>query len=355
MGWPGRHLARPRRLRHSKRRPMNVKLLIDAIMHQTTVLIAQLSTAAGVRAPLAHIADQVFLSLSREIEAQGVARKVVADMFGLALRGYQRKTQRLAASASTQGKTLFEAVLDYIESKGGASRAAVLERFRNDGQRETIGVLTDLVQSGLLYCTGTGDSTLYGVTSDAERQRLTRHADQIALCNMALGEIYRNPGVGAAVLAERLQVELGELQTALNELKTEGRVTEDERTGALKASTFQIPVGAAEGWESAVFDHFQAVAAAIVTKLKAKARGSTAADLVGGTTLRFELTPDHPMRDEVLNLLAHVRNITDELWTRTAEYNDAHPESRDGRFDVSFYFGQNVDDPTAIDSEWREE
>ena len=65
---------------------MNVKLLVDAIMRQTTVLVAQLSTAAGVRAPLAHVADQVFLSLAREIEAQGVGKKVVADMFGMALR-----------------------------------------------------------------------------------------------------------------------------------------------------------------------------------------------------------------------------------------------------------------------------
>jgi hypothetical protein len=57
---------------------MNVKLLVDAIMRQTTVLIAQISTAAGVRAPLAHLADQVFLSLAKEIEAQGVGKKVVA-------------------------------------------------------------------------------------------------------------------------------------------------------------------------------------------------------------------------------------------------------------------------------------
>ena len=33
---------------------MDVKLLIDAIVRQTTVLIAQLSTRAGIRAPLAH-------------------------------------------------------------------------------------------------------------------------------------------------------------------------------------------------------------------------------------------------------------------------------------------------------------
>ena len=144
---------------------MNTKLLIDNIMRQTTVLIAQLSTAAGFRAPLAHIADQVFLLLSREIEAQGVGRKVVADMFSMALRGYQKKPQRLAESQSSQGKTLFEAVLHYLDQHGSASRSAILHRFRHDGERNTIGVLNDLVSSGLLYATGRGSATLYGVTS----------------------------------------------------------------------------------------------------------------------------------------------------------------------------------------------
>ena len=74
---------------------MDSKLLIDAIVRQTTVLLAQLSTAAGIRAPLAHVADQVFVELAKEIEAQGVGKKIVADMFGLALRGYQKKVQRL--------------------------------------------------------------------------------------------------------------------------------------------------------------------------------------------------------------------------------------------------------------------
>ena len=62
---------------------MSVKILIDGVVQQTTVLIAQLSTAAGIRAPLAHVADQIFVSLANEIEAQGVGRKVVADMFGM--------------------------------------------------------------------------------------------------------------------------------------------------------------------------------------------------------------------------------------------------------------------------------
>ena len=46
---------------------MNVKILIDSIVRQTTVLIAQLATSGGVRAPLAHVANQVFLDLSREL------------------------------------------------------------------------------------------------------------------------------------------------------------------------------------------------------------------------------------------------------------------------------------------------
>jgi hypothetical protein len=75
---------------------MNSAYMIDAIVRHTTVLIAQVATAAGVRAPLAHVAEHVFLDLVREIERQGVARKVVADMFGLALRSYQRRVQRLS-------------------------------------------------------------------------------------------------------------------------------------------------------------------------------------------------------------------------------------------------------------------
>lgn len=242
---------------------MNIKVLIDNIMRQTTVLIAQLSTSAGVRAPLAHIADQVFLQLAREIEAQGVARKVVADMFGLALRGYQKKTQRLAQSSTTQGKTLFEAVLEFIERERGATRSAVLERFHNDGERETIGVLTDLLQSGLIHATGSGDSSLYGITSDAERQKLTRESDDLTLVSMALGEIYRNPGVTLTALEQRLGVDAIAIRDAVNTLVAEGSAALDTSNGRVSAATFQIPVDARFGWESAVFDHFQAVTTAI--------------------------------------------------------------------------------------------
>ena len=113
---------------------MRTQFLIDAIVRQTTVLIAQLATTGGVRAPLSHIAGQVFLDLAREIESQGVSRKVSADMFGLALRTYQRPTQRLRESATMRGRSLWEAIFDYLSSEGMVSRDEVLRRFRHDDE-----------------------------------------------------------------------------------------------------------------------------------------------------------------------------------------------------------------------------
>ncbi|MGC4068284.1 MAG: hypothetical protein QM784_27270 [Polyangiaceae bacterium] len=102
---------------------MTIELLIQAIVRQTTVLIAQLATSGGARAPLAQVANQVFLDLVTELERQGVSRKVSADMFGLGLRTYQRKIQRLLESGTERGHSLWEVVFDYIGAKKMTSRA----------------------------------------------------------------------------------------------------------------------------------------------------------------------------------------------------------------------------------------
>ena len=148
---------------------MNSKLLVDAIVRQTTVLIAQLCTAAGVRAPLAQIADQVFLGLSREIEAQGVGRKVAADMFGLVLRSYQKKVQRLTESSTERERTLWEALLELLQREGSVSRGDLNIRFGRDGEMAVASVLKDLVGSGLVSVTGRGLAARYSLTSERER------------------------------------------------------------------------------------------------------------------------------------------------------------------------------------------
>src|SRR5690242_15481271 len=113
---------------------MNLRLLIDGLVRQTTVLIAQLSTSEGARSPLAHVADQVFFELARELEAQGVRQRVAADMFGIALRTYQKKMQRLAESQSARDRTLWEAVLSFV-GEGEVTRETIDARFKYDGSQ----------------------------------------------------------------------------------------------------------------------------------------------------------------------------------------------------------------------------
>src|SRR5690349_4069212 len=147
---------------------MNAQLLIDSIVRQTMVLVAQLATSRGLRAPLAHVADQVFLDLAAELEAQGLSRKVTADMFGMALRSYRRRVQRLSESSTERGRSLWEAVLDFLASSQAVTRGRVLERFHRDEEATVRAILNDLCESGLVFQLGRGPMSVYRAATPAE-------------------------------------------------------------------------------------------------------------------------------------------------------------------------------------------
>src|SRR5262245_9018491 len=143
---------------------MQVRLLIDDIVRQTTLLIGQLSTAAGLREPLAHVADQVFLELSRELDAQGVRLKVAADMFGMTLRSYQLKLRRLSEQQERRGASLWQAIHERL-TEGSATRDELTERFGRHDPKRVAATLCDMVESGVAYSSGRGPKMLYGVTA----------------------------------------------------------------------------------------------------------------------------------------------------------------------------------------------
>ncbi|MEO8182190.1 MAG: hypothetical protein ABI895_25425 [Deltaproteobacteria bacterium] len=319
---------------------MDTKLLVDAIVRQTTVLIAHLCTAAGVRAPLAQVADQIFLGLSREIEAQGVGRKVVADMFGLALRSYQKKVLRLTESASTRDKTLWEATIDFLRDHGSVSRERIFERFQFDGDEAVAAVLRDLVASGIAYSTGRGDQALYGLTSASDRAQLIRQDLHDSLPALVWVTIYREGPLTLETLRERMGSEAAALDAAVLELLRDGSIQRDVPTGRYHSSLVTIPVGARVGWEAAVFDHFQAVAKAIAAKLQLRPH-SEEADVIGGATLSFDIWPEHPLAPAVYGLLRQTRQRANELWQQVDAYNREHPVDCE-QVQVTFYMGQNV-------------
>jgi hypothetical protein len=323
---------------------MDTKHLIDAIVRQTTILIGQLSTAAGIRAPLARVADQVFLDLARELEAQGVTRKVAADMFGMALRSYQKKIQRLSGSATDRERTLWSAVVEHLRVHGGASRQALLKHFEREDPFDLAAVLKDLVSSGLVSSTGRGTATYYELASESARVRMAGEAEIDAVTNLVWLVIYdRQPVARDALLAD-LPFDAELSARAVATLIEDGRVESGGQDGAalLSCSELRIPVGAEQGWEAAVFDHFRAMAAAIAAKLRVSGGRSHRADMIGGSTLSFDIDPGHLYEAQVYGLLQRVRADVHELWERVTEYNRTRAIDLDRRIEVTFYFGQSV-------------
>ena len=326
---------------------MNSQILIDAIVRQTMVLIAQLSTADGVRSPLSHIADEVFVGLVRELERQKLGKKVIADMFGLVLRSYQQKVQRLSESATARGITLWGALHGFLVERESASRAELLQHFKHDEEGKVRSILNDLVESGLVRRTGSGKDTRYRAANAEELEELgSSDGGDIEETNAALVWVHLYPA--SPISREKLVsvVPLSEtaLDAAIGRLVADERIRIENRAEGVFYVTDRclIPIGQASGWEAAVVDHHRAVLKALAAKVVGGKHVSAAADEIGGTTLSFDLWPGHPREREVRQLLATVRRQVVSLWDEVAEYNQTHRAK--STYQVSFYCGQNLMD-----------
>jgi hypothetical protein len=297
-----------------------------------------------VRAPLAHVADQVFLELSRELEGQGLGRKVVADMFGMALRGYQKRVQRLTESVTFRDRTLWEVVLEYVREHEHVTRRQLLARFSGDAEAAVAAVLHDLVTSGLLYASGQGQATLYRATAESALQALLGEGALDSLSAMAHAMVYHHGQLSLTELTVKLASDEAAVRKAVELALADGRLrtSDPEQLSELRAADLLIAVDAETGWEAAVFDHFQALVSAITAKVQGAGPRSSQGDVIGGTTLTFDISAEHPLHAEVLGLLARVRGDLNAVWQRVCAHNANHPLSDDERVRVRFYFGQNV-------------
>ncbi len=301
---------------------MTIELLIHAIVRQTTILIAQLATSRGVRAPLAHIANQVFIDLVRELERQGVSRKVSADMFGLGLRTYRRKIQRLSESSTERGRSLWEVVLEYVKAQGLVTRLEILTRFSHDDEAQIRAVLRDLCESQLIFSSGTGSSTSYRAASDDELVTLQRKQGEEGADELLIALMYREGPLTPKEIADRAQADVGAVEAALARLLAAGRVQRLEQDGVARygARALVVPLGAPVGWEAAVFDHFKALVTTVLSRLSEN-RAAALDDHVGGSTYTIDVWQGHPLSEEVYGTLGRVRSLLGELRGRVAEFN----------------------------------
>lgn len=322
---------------------MTIDLLIHAIVRQTTILIAQLATSRGVRAPLAQIANQVFLELVNELERQRVSRKVSADMFGLGLRTYRRKIQRLSEGSTERGRSLWEAVLEYLRTHNAPTRLEVLRRFSNDDETQVKAVLHDLCESQLVFTSGTGPTTTYRVASDAELAAMQQGNGTDGLDDLLIAIIYREGPLTIDEITQRGKLSAEKLEAILNRLLSEGRIERLERDGQLlyQATRLVIPLGATAGWEGAVFDHYKALVSTLICRLREHPVASKLSDRIGGSTYTIDVWPGHPLADEVYGSLQRFRAELSDLRARAVKVNHEQgvPEVHDR---VVIYVGQSL-------------
>jgi len=313
---------------------MDSRVLIDQVVRQTMILIAQLATSGGARAPLAHIADRVFLELARELEAQGLSRKVTADMFGVALRSYRRRIQRLSESVTERGRSLWAAVLDFVPSDRLVTRAEVLTKFHLDEEVQVRAILSDLCESGLLLQLGRGMTTAYRAATSGELAALEASTDGLAQLVWLL--IYREGPLTRDVLLERLRVDdAARIDAALEALCDSGRVHVND--GAYRSREVVVARNAAAGWEAAMLDHFQALVKTLCARLRGEGDPATS----GGSTYSFDMAAEHPLAPRVYGTLERVRNELSALRAEVERHNADHPGEPTPEL-VTIYVGQHV-------------
>jgi hypothetical protein len=317
-------------------------LLIDAVVRQTMVLVAELATSGGLRAPLSHVAGQAFLELARELESQGVGKKVSADMFGMALRTYQRRTQRLSQSLTDRGRSLWEATLEFIEQSGVVRRDEILRRFRHDDEASLRGVLRDLTDSGLVFSSGAGANLSFRAATRDEVKTLRRGGDSLGLEAFVWSTIYRAGELGPEELAQRTSLSPAELTPIVDNLVASGKV---ERNGSadeerLRSSQLVLGFDDPAGWESSVLDHFTALVQTVIRKLAVDQRANRS-DELGGSTYHFELWRGHPFESEVLGELGRFRERMTALRTKLDDYNESQAGEKP-KLRVVAYYGQST-------------
>jgi len=299
---------------------MTVEFLIHAIVRQTMILIAQLATLGGGRAPLAQVADQVFVDLVRELERQGVSRKVSADMFGLGLRTYRRKIQRLNESVTERGRSLWEVVLEFVRAEELVTRSDVMARFARDDEAQLRSVLRDLCDSQLIIVSGSGLKTTYRPASESELAALRNTQGSEGYDDLLVALLFREGALTLPEIAALAQVETATIEGSIRRLVDSGRLqlAEDEGEPKYLARALTIPLGASVGWEGAVFDHFKAMVSTVLIKLRGGETAS-AKDEVGGSTYTIDVWPGHPLEAEVMSTLGRMRGELSELRKRATD------------------------------------
>ncbi|MFT4704549.1 MAG: hypothetical protein ACI81R_002254, partial [Bradymonadia bacterium] len=320
-----------------------LQLLINSLLQRCAALIASIATYEGARAPLGHVEERMFLALATELENRGLSRKVIADMFGVTLRSYQRKTQRVQQRATDAHGTVWAAVLDFLHGAGPVSRTEVFQRFRYDDEETLRSVLRDLVESGLVFNSGVGSNAVYRC-ADTDDLAAVGRAGPDELRTVVWATVFRRGPIDRSALVELSGGDTATLDMAIDSLASDGLVRELRDTAGRKrwvADSFRVPLGSQEGWQAAVYDFVDGTVCTIASKLDRTHALPERQDAAGGSTWTLDVWPGHPFEEDAYQMLARLRSEVGTLYEAIEAHN--HEAERPDRVHgVTVVCGQTI-------------
>jgi len=131
-------------------------------------------------------------------------------MFGLGLRTYRRKIQRLTESSTERGRSLWKWCFEHVKEHGLVTRREVLSRFVRDDEVQVRAVLHDLCESQLVFSSGTGPNTTYRAATDEELATLQQRRGPEGSEELVLALMFREGPLTLEDIAARAQLRSAE-------------------------------------------------------------------------------------------------------------------------------------------------
>ena len=201
----------------------------------------------------------------------------------------------------------------------------------------------DLTETGMVFCSGNERDAIYRLTSEDElgvfqEEKLCQGPDDLV---WAL--IYRQGPLAYERIAKLGRLSSAALDEALGRLLAAGRISKVERQGGVfyYSEKLVIPLGSSDSWEASVYDHYHAVVKTICNRVDPDSGSEKYGNRVGGATYTFDVGPDHPLEQEVLDTLNKIRALCGDLRKRVVAYNEKHGVCHPHEH-VVVYAGQSV-------------
>lgn len=314
---------------------MQTRRLIQSIVKATGKLVARVATAGGTRTSIADLGDIFMASMISELQARGVRQRVMADMFGLHLRSLQYQMRRLSESVTDPGRLLWEAVFDHVRIQGECTRTEILYRFRRDEEATVRGVLSDLVETGLVSSKGKGRNAIFRFSAlECVNDSSSELAARAKRALVAI-KLFRDGPMSADDLCSAMGMTSDEIASLIDGMDNV-RVEEQKEGLSYDVTDFVLPVGATEGAEAAVFHHFESVTDTIAERLAPRLADPTTR--TGASTYSFDVWEGHPEEEAVCALLSETRDGVAQIMARVRAADIAQTKPPRAK-QITFYAG----------------